>query len=276
MFNIQRASLALSLLCSIFLPLTSSHAKELLLLTEDAPSHMIASDAQDKEILILTDDGPPHMIKQTDGGIDLDITIEVLQRIGHDVAVFYTPLSRAKKSVEGKLADVTVPTFFQKDSQNFYLSNPVVYYQPTLFSLSSKAIDMSDIKKLTGFRLMTFQGAKGYFNQDFLDMTRRNQYREMHDMSVLPELLFKDRADLVVLDYYIFYYFALERIESFRPDLFEHYPLMDKVPAYAGFHSKALRDKFNKALADYLLEGRDKLIIKKYLGDDIPIDLAKK
>lgn len=275
MLDVQRV-VYITFLCAILL-FSSAHlaAKELLLLTEDAPPHMISGEQTNREVLILTDDGPPHMIKQTDGGIDLDITREVLQSIGHSVAVFYTPLSRAKKSVEGKLADVSVPTFYQQDSDNFYLSNPVVHYRPTLFSMSAKAIDMKNITKLKGLRLMTFQGAKGYFNQDFLNLTMNNKYREMHDMSVLPELLYKDRTDLVVLDYYIFYYFALERIDNFSPQLFSHQPLMAEVPAYAGFNSKQLRDEFNKALAIYLREGKDKAVIRKYLGNNIPINIAK-
>lgn len=275
MLVLQRVTFALFITCYAFVPAFTSEAKELLLLTEDAPPHTISANKKNKEILILTDDGPPHMIKQSNGGIDLDITTEVLKSIGHEVAVFYTPLSRAKKSVEGNLADVTVPTFFQQDNQNFYLSDPVVYYRPTLFSLSSKAVNLKNINDIKGLRLMTFQGAKGYFNKDFVNMTKRNEYREMHDMSVLPELLFKNRADVIVLDYYIFYYFAMERIERFSPDLFVHQPLIKKVPAYAGFHSQALRDKFNKALAVYLREGRDKVVIKKYLGDNLPIDIVR-
>lgn len=258
------------LVLASFYPVSQVTAKERVLLSASE------IESRNKEILILTDDGPPHMIKRTNGGIDLDITSEVLEMLGYKVAVFYTPLSRAKKSVESNLADVTVPTFFQQDSQNFYLSDPVVYYRPTLFSLTSKAIDKSNFNQLKGLRLMTFQGAKGYFNQDFINLTKRNNYREMHDMSVLPELLFKDRADVVVLDYYIFYYFAMERIEHFSPDLFTHQPLMSQVPAYAGFHSKELRDRFNVALAEYLKKGRDEQVIKKYLGDNIPLDIAKK
>ncbi len=250
-------------------------AHEQLPMTEETPSHALVSSNAKSEVLLLTDDGPPHMIKQSDSGIDLDITIEVLESLGHKVTVFYTPLSRAQKSVVEKLADVTVPTFYQQDTEDFFLSNPVVYYRPTLFSLKSKAIDMSDLSKIRNRRIMTFQGAKGYFDETFTKATEKNTYREMHDMSVLPELLYKDRTDLVVLDYYIFYYFAMERIERFSPTLFNHYPLMQKVPAYAGFHSKQLREQFNKALAKYLSEGKDKLIIRKYLGENIPIDLAQ-
>lgn len=276
MLDVQRVVCITFIYATLLFSNSKVTAQELLLVTEDAPPHMISAEQKNKEVLILTDDGPPHMIKQTDGGIDLDITREVLQSIGHSVAVFYTPLSRAKKSVEGKLADVTVPTFFQQDSDNFYLSNPVVHYRPTLFSMSTKAVDMKNLAELKGLRLMTFQGAKGYFNQDFLNLTMNNKYREMHDMSVLPELLYKDRTDLVVLDYYIFYYFALERIDNFSPTLFNHQPLMAEVPAYAGFHSKQLRDEFNKALAIYLRDGKDKAVIRKYLGNNIPINLANK
>ena len=227
-----------------------------------------------KELLLLTDDGPPHMIKATDGGIDLDIANQVLQSLGYQINVFYTPLSRAQKSVQENLADVTVPTFYQEDSENFYLSDPIVYYRPTVFALTEHGQLSHEFEQFKNKRIMTFQGARGYFGKDFSDTIDKNKYREMHDMSVLPELLYKGRTDLVVLDYYIFYYFAQQRIENFNPNLFQSFPLMDKVPAYAGFHSKRLRDEFNQALAKYLSAGKDKVVIKKYLGNNIPIDLV--
>lgn len=233
-----------------------------------------ANHLQAKDLLILTDEAPPHMIKEDDSGIDLDIATQILSQLGYRSNVFYTPLSRAKMSVEKNLADVMVPTFFQQDSENFYLSDPIVYYRPTIFSLTDKKIDTSDISKLEGLRLMTFQGAKGYFHKEFEELVERSKYREMHDMSVLPELLLKDRADIVVLDYYIFFYFALDRVDNFNPDMFSFSPLIDKVPAYAGFHSKELRDKFNKELKNFMAEGKDKQVIRKYLGDNIPIDLV--
>lgn len=235
---------------------------------------LLSTPLMAKDLLLLTDDAPPHMIKEDNSGIDLDIATEILTSLGYKANVFYTPLSRGKRSVENKLADVMVPTFYQEDSDNFYLSDPIVYYRPTVFSLAAKELDTSNISKLSDLRLMTFQGAKGYFNKAFSDLADRSEYREMHDMSVLPELLYKDRVDLVVLDYYIFYYFALDRVENFKPELFHHTPLMAKVPAYAGFHSKQLRDKFNRALAVFLQQGKDKQIIRRYLGDDVPIDLV--
>ncbi len=233
-----------------------------------------SASLQAKDLLILTDEAPPHMIKEDNSGIDLDIATEILATLGYNSNVFYTPLSRGKRSVEKNLADVMVPTFFQQDSENFYLSDPIVYYRPTVFSLAEKQLDTSDINQLSGLRLMTFQGAKGYFHKAFEQLADRSKYREMHDMSVLPELLLKDRADIVVLDYYVFFYFALDRVDNFNPDLFHSTPLIDKVPAYAGFHSKELRDKFNLELAKFLQQGKDKRIIRKYLGDNVPIDLV--
>lgn len=229
---------------------------------------------QSKELLLLTDDAPPHMIKANNSGIDLDIVSQVLARMGYQVNVFYTPLSRAERSVKHNLADVTVPTFFQQDSTDFYLSEPIVYYRPTVFSLTGNNTNSSEFSQLRDKRIMTFQGAKGYFGANFTNTVANNDYREMHDMSVLPELLLKDRTDLVVLDYYVFYYFAKQRIENFVPSVFKSVPLMMKVPAYAGFHSKQIRDEFNLELAKYLAEGKDKIVFKKYLGDDVPLDLA--
>jgi ABC-type amino acid transport substrate-binding protein len=221
-------------------------------------------------LILATDDGPPHMIKAIDGGIDIDIVKQVLNQIGHDVDTIYVPLERAKLMVSDHKADVFVPTFFQPDNNNIYYSDPVISYKPMVFSLKSNKIlykSISDLKKLS---VITFQGASGYFGKEFAKLLEKSDYKELHDMSKLPELLLKERYEVVVLDYYIFYYFLKQQLEKnsvkFTYQEIVSFPLIPEVNAYAGFNDKVLRDKFNQQLSIFKQAKNDQRIVENYIG----------
>ena len=227
-------------------------------------------------LILATDDGPPHMIKEIDGGIDIDIVKQVLNQIGYDIDIIYVPLKRAKLLVSQKKADVLVPTFFKPDSKDLYLSDPIISYKPMVFSLKNNSIPYQSISDLKKRSIVTFQGASGYFGEEFAKLSQKYDYQELHDMAKFPDLLLKERYEVVVLDFYIFYYF-LKKLESNRTQYaykeITSSPLIPEVKAYAGFNDKTLRDKFNQQLSIFQQAKNDQRIIEYYIG---PVDsLAK-
>jgi ABC-type amino acid transport substrate-binding protein len=240
----------------------------LLLLLILVSLYPTSSDA--KRLILATDDGPPHMIKATNGGIDIDIVKLVLKEVGHDVDIIYVPLERAKLMVSKSKADVFVPTFFQPNNKNIYYSDPVINYKPMVFTLKSNSISYSSISDLEKLSIITFQGASGYFGEEFSKLSEKSDYHELHDMSKFPELLLKGRYDVVVLDFYIFYYFLKKQLEKnsaqYAYKEITSFPLIPDVKAYAGFNDKALRDKFNQALVIFKQAKNDQRIVEHYIG----------
>ena len=224
-------------------------------------------------LILATDDGPPHMIKATDGGIDIDIVRQVLKQIGYGIDTIYVPLERAKLMVSENKADVFVPTFFQPDNKNIFLSNPIISYQPMVFSLKSNSISFESISDLKDLSIVTFQGASGYFGEEFAKLSQKSDYIELHDMAKFPGLLLKERYDVVVLDFYIFYYFLKKELENNRAQFaykeIISSALIPEVKAYAGFNDKVLRDKFNKQLSIFQKAKDDQKIVEYYIG---PVD----
>jgi len=221
-------------------------------------------------LILATDDGPPHMIKETDGGIDIDIVRQVLNQIGYDIDLIYVPLERAKLLVSENKADVFVPTFFQPDNKNIYLSHPIISYKPMVFSLKSNNISFKSISDLKKLSIVTFQGASGYFGGEFAKLSQKSDYQELHDMAKFPELLLKERYEVVVLDFYIFYYFLKKQQEDNRAQYaykeITSFALIPEVKAYAGFNDKTLRDKFNKHLSIFQQAENDQRIVEYYIG----------
>lgn len=221
-------------------------------------------------LILATDDGPPHMIKETNGGIDIDIVKQVLNQIGYDIDIIYVPLERAKLMVSENKADVFIPTFFQSDDKNIYLSDPVISYKPMVFSLKSNNISYKSISDLKNLSIVTFQGASGYFGKEFAKLSQKSDYRELHNMAKFPELLLKDRYEVVILDYYIFYYFLKKQLKNNRAQYaykeITSFALIPEVKAYAGFNDKVLRDNFNQQLSIFQQAKSDQRIIEYYIG----------
>jgi len=224
-----------------------------------------------QELLMLTDDGPPHMIAKSNNGIDVDITREILQELVYKVKIEFAPLKRSMRQVIEKKADLFLPSFFQEDTKELFLSTPFIHYRPTAFSLKNSNFIFKRIADLTGKQLTTFQGATGYFGEEFVKISKLEGYRELHDMSKLPEMLIKKRCEVVVLDYYIFHYFLKEYLkanpnENFTVQEIEEFRLFPEVNAHVVFHDKKLRNKFNEQLKRYKDKDKHHIVISKYIG----------
>ena len=231
---------------------------------------LLPENSNANRLVLATDDGPPHMIKETDGGIDIDIVKQVLSQIGYDIDTIYVPLKRAKLMVSENKADLFLPTFFQPDSKNIYLSDPIISYKPMVFSLKSNNISYNSISDLKNLSIVTFQGASGYFGEEFANLSQKPDYQELHHMAKFPELLLKKRYDVVVLDFYIFYYFLKKQLDKNRMQYayqeITSSPLLPEVKAYAGFNDRALRDKFNLQLSIFQQAGNVQRIVEYYIG----------
>lgn len=214
------------------------------------------------ELTVVSDHAPPHVIEPTRNGIDVDITLAILKKMGYSSSLRFMPLKRGRLEVKKKNADLFLPTFYENDSKGLFISDAIIEYRPTFFTRSNEDIDIKTIADLANKKIVTFQGASQYFGDEFLAMTIDNKnYRELSSMSVLPLLLMKERYDVVLLDYYIFYYF----LKAHRLSEVTEHVIFDSVEAHVGFNDIDLRNRFNDILRTFRHSQEYRLIIRKYL-----------
>lgn len=223
-----------------------------------------------KTVSIGTSEAPPHTINGKYKGIDLDITALVLNKLGYQVNFHFFGLARSAIEVHAGRLDATTPIFWQEDKPGIYSSNAIINYLPTVFSLSKNEFSPKRLSDLTGHSIITFQGAKGYFGEEFIMLSQQGHYHEINDMSVIPQLLYKERFDYAVLDKYVFYYFYLQTSEDKIIDIFDEFNLIPQVPSSVAFHDKILRDEFNDMLKQLKPTEEYQAIIKRYLNQIPP------
>lgn len=226
-----------------------------------------SSQSNGQRFVLASSHAPPHVISESDSGIDLDVALKVLNLMGYKVVVSYQSLSRGQINVEKGIVDGITPIFLAKDKPGFYVSDASVRYKPTFFTLKRKGISLGRFTDLKTLRLTTFQGATGYFGPRFAALKSTPGYREAADMSSLPELLLKERTEVVLLDYYIFYYFF--RLGDLTRDIsvFQEHKLIPQVDAGVGFHDDQIRDRFNRYLVRFKSSDAYPKILQKYVGE---------
>ena len=238
-----------------------------LLITAQCFSTLSFAQSQLTTLTIVTDDAPPHMIKENNSGIDVDITRAALAQLGYQSEMHYAPLHRSRQLVKMGTHDVFLPTFEQQDSDGLYFSKPIIQYRPTAFTLSKNHLSIKTITDLARFNVVSFQGATGYFGAEYQQAVTQGKYRELHDMSKFPEMLLRSRTQVVVLDYYIFYYFLKKYTNGNPISSVTAHPIIPPVNAHVGFNNEQLRDNFNQALAIIQNQGMVTKVIDNYIDN---------
>ncbi len=228
-------------------------------------SFSVSQSVLSKTLIVGTADAPPHMIKSSNSGIDIDIPKAILERLGYTLKVRYMPLTRAQREVQSGRIDLMVPLYVAGEA-GLYMSTPHVSYRPVAVSLRERNLSIDDMLDLGGFRIATFQGALGYFDDEFSIASKESPlYTEIPNMELLPKMLLAERIDVVVLDLYIFKYFMGQLKSSYELPAVKMHRIFPEVPAAVAFHDRFLRDRFNQELLQIRSDGTYEEIMRKYL-----------
>ncbi len=228
------------------------------------------ADASTPEGIVLTmgtSNGPPYMIQETESGLDIDISRAAMAKAGFPVRIEFYPLSRAIHELQLGRIHLTVP-FFISAPKGIFVSDPHIEYRPAVITLNS--IDkMHEITQLKDYTIATFQGATGYFGDQFYYASKHSpDYVEYHDMGKLVDLLMSQRYQAVVLDYWIFRFFLSHSKYANQLDQVRFHELLPRVPAAVAFNNEELRNKFNQGLRMIKTDGTYDEIINKYQRDE--------
>ena len=283
---------------------TLGYSAALVIASDDAPPHMIAKSNSGIDLDIVTQVlkklehsvtytyAPLHRAKQMVIDGKADVVVPTFYQEDNDKLCISDPIIKYKPTIFTRLADgfslnklsdianLAQPLLLTKNRQqlpnsnyakssNAQSPNAESSYAPNTNSKNTNANHNNAEQKLS---IVSFQGATGYFGKDFQNAVANADYRELHDMSKLPAMLITGRADIVVLDYYIFYYYlkqAAKQDDNIRRSaglnkIQDHF-LIPEVNAYVGFRDAVLRDEFNQALSVFVANKHHEVIVEKYL-----------
>jgi polar amino acid transport system substrate-binding protein len=210
---------------------------------------------------------PPYIIQGTDNGVDADIVRAALAAENYTLKLEYVPFARVAVSMANKTADAAFPINESSGVTGVYYSDSHISYQNVAVALKSKGLKIASATDLSGLRVVAFGEAPNYLGPEFAAMAKANKkYSEIADQQSQVKMLFKDRADVLIMDINIFKYFRQNIKDMDVSQDVAFYEIFPPTAYKVAFTSKDVCDKFNAGLKALKASGKYAQIFKTYIN----------
>ncbi|MGO9309489.1 MAG: substrate-binding periplasmic protein [Spirochaetia bacterium] len=211
---------------------------------------------------------PPYIIQGPDNGVDADIVRQALLASNYTLKLQYVPFARVAVSMANKSADCAFPINEASGVTGVFYSDSHINYQNVVVALKSRALKISSPADLKSLRVVAFGDAPNYLGLEFAAMAKANKsYSELADQQSQVKMLFKDRADALVMDINIFKYFRqnIKDMDVSQDVVF--YQIFPPTAYKVAFTSKDVCEKFNAGLKAIKASGKYAEIFKTYIKE---------
>jgi polar amino acid transport system substrate-binding protein len=225
----------------------------------------VSAQTQIKAVVALN--LPPYIMQGSDNGVDADIVRAALAAENYTLKLEYVPFARVSVSMASKTADAAFPINESSGVTGVYYSDSHISYQNVVVALKSKGLKIASPADLIGLRVVAFGQAPNYLGPDFAAMAKANKnYSEIADQQSQVKMLFKDRADALVMDINIFKYFRQNIKDMDVSQDVAFYEIFPPTAYKVAFTSKEVCDKFNAGLKALKASGKYAQIFKTYIN----------
>jgi len=227
----------------------------------------LAPQAQAKDVTIGAGSFGPYYMPETNSGIFPDIITAVF----HEMPGFEPKyefgngvLDSLRRYQAGRVEALS--NLFDSMDAKGCRSDPVFRFSDVAISKRKDKRRVDSFADLEGLSIVAFDGAKGFFGEEYTRYTQSGRYLEVDKQALQPRLLLSDRYDVNIGDLYIFLY-GLQKITSAKvaPDEFQVHALFPAISTRMGFHDESLCPLFNAALTKVKASGEYELIYHRYL-----------
>jgi polar amino acid transport system substrate-binding protein len=211
---------------------------------------------------------PPYIMQGTDNGVDADIVRQALLAVNYTLKLEYVPFARVAVTLANKNADCAFPINESSGVTGVFYSDSHINYQNVVVALKSKALKIASPADLKGLRVVAFGDAGSYLGPAFDAMAKANKsYTEIADQQSQVKMLFKDRADALVMDVNIFKYFKENIKDMDVTQEVVYYQIFPPTAFKVAFTSKSVCDRFNAGLKAIKASGKYAEIFKTYIKE---------
>jgi polar amino acid transport system substrate-binding protein len=206
---------------------------------------------------------PPYIIQESNSGMEYEIIKEVLAKNNDTLVLKYVPFVRI--AVDYKKHDGAV-TINESSGVTGNYSDVVITYKNYAISLKDKNIQINGMSDLSDKRIIAFQNATKYLGSEFNAAVSTNPgYKEQGKQILQVKMLYSGRADAIVSDINIFKYYRKQVSDIDTSAPVSYHEIFPGTDYKVLFNDPALRDVFNKGLADLKKSGRYEAIKNSYV-----------
>lgn len=221
-----------------------------------------------KDVRIGMGNFAPYFIAEGETGVFTDLIRLIFERLPHHEPVFLfgRPNKRLWREFNDGSVDA-VANVFDSVEINGCRSEPAFRFRDMAMTRADSNIKLNDITDLAGKSIVTFQGASGFFGEQFAYYASTEVYTEVAKQELQSSMLHGGRADVNVGDLFLFLS-SLKRIKdpSATPEAFHYHDIFAPTFSSMGFRDSTLCYDFNEALFEIKRSGEYEAIYEKYLS----------
>ena len=229
---------------------------------------LLAMPAAGRDLVIATSSSiPPYVITDQHRGIVVEILQEALLARGHHIEFVYAPNRRVEHMIEEQQVD-GVYNLAAGALKDVFYSDAIIDYHNVAITLESFSTEIDSLNKLKDLRVVVFQNAPKFLGPEFAKLIEDgHDFPEVSNQRSQVLMLFRGRADVIIMERRIFEYFYNQLLDSGEiGGNYRIHTLFPPAPRYAAFTDKDIRDHFNIGLRAMKDSGRLQTIIDRYLG----------
>lgn len=243
-------------------------ARWLLVLVLQGAS-LLAPQVQAKEVTIGAGSFGPYYMPETNSGIFPDIITAVFHEMpGFEPKYeFGNGVRDSLRRYQAGRVDA-ISNLFDSMGAKGCRTDPVFRFRDVVISKRKDKRRVESLADLEGLSIVAFDGAKGFFGEEYARQTLSGSYLEVDKQALQPRLLLSDRYDVNIGDLFIFFY-GLEQITSTKvaPSEFQMHDVFPVISTRMGFQDTNLCPIFNAALEKVKASGEYERIYQRYLDE---------
>ena len=223
--------------------------------------------AAPKTITIGMGNFAPYYIAEGNTGIFTDLIAAVFAKMPDHEPKFLFGLPNKRLWADFKKGRIdAVSNLFDSVKLQGCRSDLVFRFQDIAVSRARDKLIIAKIADLAGRDIVTFQGAKNFFGEEFANFTNFKSYREVAKPALQARMLSAGRADVSVGDMFIFLN-ALK--ETGQADVsaadFTFHNIFPAISSRMGFRDDKVCQLFNDALKQLKESGDYEKIYQSYM-----------
>lgn len=230
---------------------------------------VLATPAAGRDLVIATSSSiPPYVITDQHRGIVVEVLQEALLPRGYQIEFVYAPNRRVEHMIEERQVD-GVYNLAAGSLDSVHYSDAIIDYHNVAITLADFPHKIDSLASLQDLRVVVFQNAPKFLGQDFLQLiSDGHDFPEVSNQRSQVLMLFRGRADVIIMERRIFEYFhnQLRSSGEIGGGGYRIHTLFPPAPRYAAFVDADIRDQFNAGLQKLKDSGRLQAIIERYLG----------
>jgi len=229
--------------------------------------------AQDKFIIAVGLAKPPYVIQADDSGFEIDLIRNVMANMGKSAEFVYTSFGHAPQMLAVDEIDAVMTMNTRVFSDTSKLSDVYIIYQNVAVSLKNKHLKIESIKDLANYSIASFQKADIILGSEFENAVNQSPiFLQVADQKRQPNLLIKERVDVVVMDKNIFSHFARELKIDKQKNQFTFHNIFPKSHYRMAFKDSINIPLFNKAFIEYSESKNYHALLERYQLESIEPD----